>query len=116
MRQAVLLTSMDAFAAAAPTSQGIDFASVDAAPSPATTGPPASDNTQDVLYNTASVNAQGSAPATGVASFKLPTRRALSFGVGHGSLNLFKAQHRQSSIQHQPPPHGILVRLALRAK
>ncbi|KAL2064319.1 hypothetical protein VTL71DRAFT_4813 [Oculimacula yallundae] len=68
MRQATLLLSMAAFVAAAPASQGIDFASVNAAPSPATTGPAASQSTHDVPYNSASVNAQGSAAATGVAS------------------------------------------------
>lgn len=64
----VLFITFAAFAAASPAGQGIDFAAINAAPSPSLTGPPVTANTQTVSYNTASINAQGSAAATGIAS------------------------------------------------
>ena len=68
MRQAFLLAGFAALAAGSPAAQPINFASVDAAPSPSLTGPAPEVNTQDIPYNSASVFAEGSAAATGVAS------------------------------------------------
>jgi hypothetical protein len=67
MHQAVL-AGFAAIAAASPAAQGIDFAAINAAPSPSLAGPPVTANKQSFDYNTASVNAEGSAAATGVAS------------------------------------------------
>jgi len=76
MHQAVILAGFAAIAAASPAGKGIDFAAINAAPSPSLTGPPVGANTQSFEYNTASVNAKGSAAATGVASAQATASQA----------------------------------------
>jgi hypothetical protein len=68
MRQAFLPSAFAALTTSFPAAQAINFASVDAAPSPSLAGPPAGVNTKDVPYDSVSVSAKGSAAATGVAS------------------------------------------------
>ncbi|TVY21061.1 hypothetical protein LARI1_G001243 [Lachnellula arida] len=68
MYQTVLFAGFVALAAASPAAQGIDFASINAAPSPSMTGPPVSANSESFNYDTASANAAGSAAVTGIAS------------------------------------------------
>ncbi len=68
MYQAIIFAGLAGLVAASPTAQAVDFAVVNAAPSPSLTGPALTANTQYVTYNSASVSSEGAAAATGVAS------------------------------------------------
>ncbi|TVY85008.1 hypothetical protein LSUE1_G003435 [Lachnellula suecica] len=115
MRQAVLLAGIAAIAAASPApspvSQGIDFAAINAAPSPSVTGPPISASTQSVVYNTASVVAEGSAAVTGVASASATASQAAhskrtwwDFGWSWGIQPQPSPSKSTTTSQAQPAP------------
>jgi hypothetical protein len=68
MHQAVLLAGLSGFAAASPAPQAVDFASVNAVPSPSLTGPSPFATSNEVNINSALVAAEGSAAVISVAS------------------------------------------------
>ncbi|KUJ19494.1 uncharacterized protein LY89DRAFT_546028, partial [Mollisia scopiformis] len=75
---AVFLAGFAALTVASPASQVIDFASVNAAPSPSLTGPPPFATINEVSINIASVAAEGSAAVTGVASASATASQAVN--------------------------------------
>ncbi|KAJ8068035.1 hypothetical protein OCU04_003612 [Sclerotinia nivalis] len=65
---ALLIAGLAALATANPAPQNIDFAAVNAAPSPALTGPAPTATQEVVVINPASASASGAAKATGLAT------------------------------------------------
>lgn len=67
-QQAFLLAAFAALAVANPAPQNIDFAAINAAPSPSATGPSVAATKEAVIINDAAASASGSAKATSVAT------------------------------------------------
>ncbi|ESZ89475.1 hypothetical protein SBOR_10140 [Sclerotinia borealis F-4128] len=65
---ALLVAGFAALAAANPAPQNVDFASVNAAPSPTLTGPAPNATKESVIINNAAASASGSAKVTGIAT------------------------------------------------